>query len=129
MYKELIISAIIVILIFVLDYITQKYTDSVINDAIQDLSILQQSLKTDEIDKEKVVEDVGKKYEKWLDYHERLAFYIEHNELEKVETNYVTGKSFIENAKYEDAMSEIEKTIFVLKHINDKYSINLANIF
>ena len=129
MYKELIISAIIIILIFVLDYVTQKYTDNVINEAIQDLRIIEQALKEEKIDNEKVIKDTSDRYEKWLNYHKRLAFYIEHNELEKVETNYVTGKSFIENAKYEDAMSEIEKTIYVLQHINEKYSVNLENIF
>ena len=212
MYKELVISIIIVTSIFVLDYITQKYTDNVINEAIQDLNTIKIALKerkeeeeglneeeneeeTSEIEKnneteeqneieeqneteetnegeeeneteetndeeeneieetndeekneteetnegkeeiekldedEKILKQASENYEKWLKYHKRLAFYIEHNELEKVETNYVAGKSFIENAKYEDAISEIEKTIFVLKHINDKYSVNLENIF
>ena len=129
MYKELIISAVIVISIFVLDYITQKYTDDAINDAIQDLTTIKQALQEDNVNEEKVVRDAGENYEKWLNYHKTLAFYIEHNELEKVETNYVSGNSFIENAKYEDALSELEKTIFVLQHINDKYSVNLENIF
>ena len=135
MYKELVISIIIVVSIFVLDYITQKYTDNVINEAIQDLNTIKIALKErkeeeEELDEdEKILKQASDNYEKWLKYHKRLAFYIEHNELEKVETNYVAGKSFIENAKYEDAMSEVEKTIFVLQHINDKYSVNLENIF
>lgn len=129
MYKELIISAVIVISIFALDYITQKYTDNVINDAIKDLTTIKQAMKQETVENERVLKQASDNYEKWLNYHKRLAFYIEHNELEKVETNYVAGNSFIENAKYEDAMSEIEKTIFVLQHINEKYSINLENIF
>ena len=129
MYKELIISALIVISIFVLDYITQKYTDDAINEAIQDLTTIKQALQEDNVNQEKVIKDAGENYDKWLNYHKTLAFYIEHNELEKVETNYVSGNSFIENAKYEDALSELEKTIFVLQHINDKYSVNLENIF
>ncbi len=129
MYKELIISAVIVISIFALDYITQKYTDNVINDAIKDLTTIKQAMKQEPVENERVLKQASDNYEKWLNYHKRLAFYIEHNELEKVETNYVAGNSFIENAKYEDAMSEIEKTIFVLQHINEKYSINLENIF
>ena len=129
MYKELVISAIIVISIFVLDYITQKYTDDVINEAIKDLTTIKQALLEDNVNEEKVVKDASENYDKWLEYHKTLAFYIEHNELEKVETNYVSGNSFIENAKYEDAISELEKTIFVLQHINDKYSVNLENIF
>lgn len=129
MYKELVISAIIVISIFVLDYITQKYTDDVINEAIKDLTTIKQALLEDNVNEEKVVKDASENYDKWLEYHKTLAFYIEHNELEKVETNYVSGNSFIENSKYEDAISELEKTIFVLQHINDKYSVNLENIF
>lgn len=129
MYKELVISAIIIVSIFVLDYITQTYTDKAINEAIQDLTTMKQELKQESIDNEIVFKNASKNYDKWLKYHKNLAFYIEHNELEKVETNYVASRSLIENAKYEDALSEIEKTIFVLQHINDKYSINLENIF
>jgi uncharacterized protein (UPF0305 family) len=129
MYKELVISIIIIISIFVLDYITQKYTDFAINEAINNLHEVKESLKKENVDNKKVVEDTEKKYDRWLEHHKRLAFYIEHNELEKVETNFVSGKSFIESAKYEDAISELEKTIFILQHINDKYSVNLENIF
>lgn len=129
MYKELVISAIIIISIFTLDYITQNYTDKVINEAILDLNKIKEDLKEDKVESKKIINDFSDKYAKWLKYHKRLAFYIEHNELEKVETNYVTGKSYIENESYEDALSEIEKTIFVMQHINDKYSVNLENIF
>ena len=129
MYRELIISVVIIISIFILDFITQNYTDKAINDAIQDLNILKQSIKGENLDNKKVVDNCNEKYRKWLDYHKVLAFYIEHNELEKVETNYVTGKSFIETENYEDAISELEKTIFVMQHINDKYTVNLENIF
>ena len=129
MYKELVISIIIIILIFSLDYITQKYTDFAINEAISNLNEIKESLKEENVDNKKAIEDAEKKYNRWLEHHKRLAFYIEHNELEKVETNFVSGKSFIESAKYEDAISELEKTIFILQHINDKYSVNLENIF
>lgn len=129
MYKELVISIIIIILIFSLDYITQKYTDFAINEAISNLHEIKESLKEENVDNKKAIEDAEKKYNRWLEHHKRLAFYIEHNELEKVETYFVSGKSFIESAKYEDAISELEKTIFILQHINDKYSVNLENIF
>ena len=129
MYKELVISIIIIILIFSLDYITQKYTDFAINEAISNLHEIKESLKEENVDNKKAIEDAEKKYNRWLEHHKRLAFYIEHNELEKVETNFVSGKSFIESAKYEDEISELEKTIFILQHINDKYSVNLENIF
>ena len=129
MYKELVISSIIIISIFLVDYITQKYTDIAINETIQDLSQICENLKNENIDKEKAANDVNDRYKKWLEHHDKLAFYIEHNELEKVETNYVTGKSFIETEKYDEAISELEKTIFIMQHIKDKYSVNFENIF
>ena len=129
MYRELIISTIIIISIFLLDYITQKYTDTAINELVQDLSKICEELKDENSDKKELTKEANEKYKKWLRHHDRLAFYIEHNELEKIETSFVAGKSYIETAKSEDAVSELEKTIFILEHINEKYSINFANIF
>lgn len=129
MYREIIISVLIIVSIFTFDKMTQRYTDKTINDAIQDLNMIKQNIKEEIIDNKEVVKKCNEKYQKWLRYHKYLAFYIEHNELEKVEINYVAGKSLIEMEKYEEAISEIEKTIFVMQHINDKYSVNLENIF
>lgn len=58
-----------------------------------------------------------------------MAYYIEHDELEKVETNLTALKSFVDSNEYVDAMSELDKSVFVLKHIEDKYAFNLQNIF
>ena len=129
MYREIIISVLIIVSIFIFDKMTQRYTDKAINNAIQDLNMIKQNIKEEIIDNKEVVKKCNEKYQKWLRYHKYLAFYIEHNELEKVEINYVAGKSLIEMEKYEEAISEIEKTIFVMEHINDKYSVNLENIF
>ena len=129
MYKEIIISTVIIFSIFFLDYITQKYTDKTINTAIKDLTEIKGKIAEDNVDKEKVLKEIDEKYEKWLGYHKKLAFYIEHNELEKVETDYIAGKNFIEVEEYESAFSELSKTIFILEHIHDKYSIKWANIF
>ena len=129
MYIELVISLIILIGIFTLDYISQKYTDSVINEATVKLKEIIDKIQKNEVNNEEILKEAEEKYENWLKHHEKLAYFIEHDELEKVETNYISGKSFLKMGKYEDALSEFEKTIFVLEHINDKYSINLRNIF
>ena len=65
----------------------------------------------------------------WENRHDKLAYYIEHDELEKVETNLVALNGFIESSKYSDAISELDKSVFVLKHIEDKYAFNLENVF
>ena len=80
MYKELVISIIIIILIFSLDYITQKYTDFAINEAISNLNEIKESLKEENVDNKKAIEDTEEKYNRWLEHHKRLAFYLEHHE-------------------------------------------------
>lgn len=129
MYKELVISIIIVVLIISLDIGTQKYTDNVINDTTNNLYELIGNIKAGELLDEEASKKVNDIYERWLEYHKKLAFYIEHDELEKVETNFVTGRSYIESKQYDLAVAELEKTMFVLNHIKDKYEFNFENIF
>ena len=128
MYRELVIALIIVISIFILDYVMQKYTDDVINEATSDLRNLENDINK-EIEDKQIAENMRKIHTKWKEKQNTLSYYIEHNELEKVETNLVAGKSLIESTEYIQALSELEKAIFVLEHINDKYSFNLKNIF
>ncbi len=129
MYKELIIATIIIITIFGMDFITQKYTDKAVRETISNLTYIQEKISDENIDNEKTVKNMLDVHKKWINYHIPLAFYLEHNELEKIDTSFVAGKSYIESKKYEDAHSELEKTIFVLQHIKDKYSIKWENIF
>ena len=67
--------------------------------------------------------------EEWETRHDKLAYYIEHDELEKVETNLTSMNSFLETNEYAEAISELDKDIFILKHIKEKYEFNLENIF
>ena len=129
MYKELIISILIVILVFTLDYITQKYTDNAINNISNDLIMFEGKIDKDEVDAESVNKDIDELNKKWQNYQSKLSYYIEHNELEKVETALVTGQSLVKTQDYGQAISEFEKTIFILQHIDEKYSVNLRNIF
>ena len=54
---------------------------------------------------------------------------LEDTEIEKVENNLTSVRSFIETKNYSDAISELDKANFLLKHIEDKYPISLENIF
>lgn len=127
MHKELIICIILVILIVIGDWVTQNYTKNTVDYITGELENLKQNLleKSDD----KVDEDINKIDDKWKDVYDKLAYYIEHDELEKVETNFTACKSLAKNGEYEQAISELEKTVFVLDHITDKYSFNLVNIF
>lgn len=129
MHKELIISIIIVVFIFSLDYATQEYTDKTIEKTTSNLVQIKDDMRENNIDNTELLAKVSKAYDEWLEYHDKLAYYIEHDELEKVETNFTACRSFVESDKYDLALAELEKTIFVLEHISDKYAFNLENIF
>ena len=123
----MIISIILVCLIFVGDFVSQKYTKNTVNSLTGILEDLKASLL--EKDKEEASKEIEALDKIWEDVHDKLACYIEHDELEKVETNFTACKSLSENGDFVLAVSELEKTVFVLEHIMDKYSFNLVNIF
>ena len=129
MYKEIIISILVVVTVFVFDFVSQNYTKNTIGEFSSELYNLEQDIRGKKVAKSEIESKTNKLYDKWMEHHEMLAFFIEHDELEKVETNFTAGKSFVESEKYSDAMSEFEKTSFVLNHIKDKYVFNLENIF
>ena len=129
MCKELIISIVIVVVIFSFDYVLQKYTDESIGDMTQELSSIKTEIRKDDKNETEIQDRVNRLYDKWIEYNEKLSYYIEHNELEKVETDFIACKSLIESKEYNVAVEELEKTTYVLKHINEKYSFSLENIF
>ena len=127
MHKELIICIILVTLIIIGDWIIQNYTKNTINNITGELETLKQCL-FEKSDKN-INEQIDRIDNKWNKVHNKLACYIEHDELEKVETNFTACKSLAKTEEYEQAISELEKTVYVLEHITDKYSFDLVNIF
>ena len=127
MQKELVICVILVILIIIGDIVTQNYTKNTVNYITGELESLKQSLF--EKDDDKADEEISKIDNKWKEVYDKLAYYIEHDELEKVESNFTACKSLVKTREYEQSISELEKTVYVLEHIIDKYSFNLVNIF
>ncbi len=81
------------------------------------------------MENDKAQQKVESIYEQWKKRHDKLAYFIEHDELEKVETELIAIKSFIETQEYAQTISELDKGVFLLTHIEDKYAFNLQNIF
>ena len=127
MYKEVVICIIIVVAIISLDIFTQKYTQKTTSEITQIFSDLKGDMLNE--DKDKIVEKVRVLDEKWGKKHDRLAYYIEHDELEKVDTAIVSLKSYVETDDYSSAIAELDEGKFILEHIQKKYAFNLENIF
>ena len=127
MYKEMIISIIIVVLLIIGDFFMQNYAKQSINSLTEEFQSIKQSLESE--NQEEAIKKIEDLETKWQNINEKLAYYIEHNELEKVEANFVICKSFAEMQKYDLAISRLDETIFALQHIGEKYKISLENIF
>ena len=131
MGKETIISIIIVIAIIIGNVIKQKYTTESISELSNKLAEVKSELDKEEkeIDENSAKNKIEELEEIWKSKHDKLAYYIEHDELEKVENDIIGLKSFVETSEYPEAISELDKSTFMLKHIEEKYKFSLENIF
>ena len=126
MFKEVIISITIVLSIIGLDIITQNYTKETVVNTSEMLSNLKNKINYNE---ENISKDIEEIYSKWEERREKLAYFIEHDELEKVETNLTNIRSFIEENELTMAINEVEEAKFILEHIKEKNALDLENIF
>lgn len=127
MYKEIIITILIVVLILGLDIITSRYTANAIDELSQNLDELKTDLDTKSEDN--IEEKTNNIFTKWREYYDVLAYYIEHDELEKVETQLTMLRSDQNEKQYEECKKEIDTTKFILKHIENKEKFTLQSVF
>ena len=127
MKKGLIICFIILLLVAILNYISQKYTEKTINEITDNLERLKEILQSK--DKNEIYAKVDEIIEKWDEKYEILTFYIEHNELEKVKTELVSLQANIDVEDYNQANVDINRASFLLEHIMQKISLQIKNIF
>ncbi len=127
MYKELIICTVIIIIIVTLDIFLQNYTKTSTMEIEELLSEIKESIENKDTDSQK--DKLNELDKTWEEKHNKLAYYIEHDELEKVDSSIVKVRYFLENGDIPSAIAELETGKFVLKHIEDKYKFNFQNIF
>ena len=128
MYKEVIITIMIVVLIFCVDTLTNRYTVEATRNLSNDLAMIREELK-DESNTQEIRAKIDEIFSKWKQYYNVLAYYIEHDELEKVETELTMLKAYEESKKYDECVNKIDTTVFILNHIENKEKFTLQSIF
>ena len=129
MKKELTICIIIVAIIVITNIITQNYTKECVNQMNQKLDVLKEASLSESVNEQDIIKQINSVEEEWNTFQEKLAFYIEHDELEKVETQIFAMKGFSEIKKYDEVVPELEKCVFILDHIKEKTTLNIKNVF
>ena len=136
MKNEIIISIIVITMVIIGNIVTQNNTKKTVAKLNEKLANLKNSL-IDVIDDNKKKDENYLKYKekssdirnRWDEMQELLSFYIEHDELEKVETQLAVINGQMESKLYDEAVVEIERCQFILEHIADKTAFNIKNIF
>ena len=127
MLKETIICIIIIGLIFTFDFISQGFTEKNADEISRKLDNLKQNIQENNtLEIRKAIEEINSN---WENAEEKLAYYIEHDELEKVNSELKELTSYIESKDNDLAKAKIDKAIFILEHIKDKNSFSLENVF
>lgn len=129
MYKELVISIIVVGLIVVGNIVTQNNTTQAVEQISDSLTIVREEIQkqnTNQEQSKKLMEEANKI---WQERYETMAYYIEHNELEKVETELTKLKANIDMEEYAQGVENLDNCIFILEHIKDKTALKIVNIF
>lgn len=129
MYKELIISIIVIISIFGLNFITQKNTDETVEIMKSYLEEVKKELEKQDVDYKLAYEKANKIHDKWEELDDRLAFYVEHEEIEKVKTAIVSMQSFTKMEDDSQAIDAIDRCMYILEHIDEREKMTLDNIF
>ena len=129
MKKEAIITIIIILLIFAGEWITQNYTKKTLGKTQDQLRELKEDVLNSQNNNSYLIEKTDKIYEDWEKENEILSYYLEHNELEKVNTQIILIKGYLESDTPQDSIPDLEEGIYILDHIKQKEAFNLKNIF
>lgn len=137
MQKEIFIVSFILVVMFGLSFTTQSYSreqiDSVGSQLREIYDLANESLNMSNESGISSKDDIENKMENvnsiWNTANKKLAYYTEHDELEKISTSMVTIKEYVLLENYEDAIPEIQKCIFILEHLEEKGTFSIVNLF
>lgn len=122
--REYVIIFLIILFVISIEIITDNITNKSMTDINTKIEDLEKSLETED-----AKDRIKTLCSSWKDEEERLAFFLEHDELEKVGVLVDNVKSNIENDNMEDVTQEIDQIKFLLQHIQQKQKLELKNIF
>ena len=128
MWRDIVFCIIIIVVIITVDFFIQDYIKNSAEEMTVKLDNLKQEVSSKEKDKINEV-DTKEVRETWEERYKILASVIEHDELEKVEKNLTGIYSALESKELSEVISELDESMFILRHIKDKYSFKIENVF
>ena len=126
-FKEYVIIAVIVVIILLTDY----WTDKNLSDATRFLkdSMIEIEQKVKDENMNEAQDEFFNVKEEWKSRGEKLALFVEHNELEKVNKNVELLVANFESGDKDELLENVADLKFILEHIEEKNQLKLKNIF
>ncbi len=129
MKKEIIMSIVIVLIIVIADIITGKITKNMVIEMTNKLEGLREVIENEESDEKEIASKIRDIKNTWEDENKVLSYYLEHDELEKVETELNSLIGLSKDRDIEEELTTIQRAEFILEHISEKYKLSLNNFF
>ena len=126
MSKEIVITVIILVAIIGLNAFVGKYVDDKLNYVLSELNDLRPLVEEEKY--EEANQKINEIDEYWKKSEDIVSFFVEHDELEKVMTEYTSLKTYCK-LEQEEAFEALDKMAFIIKHIEEKDDMKLKNIF
>ncbi len=126
-FKEYVMIVLIIVFVILAEFITSKITCKVVEDINYYINFLEEGIDNN---------DIGDKMEKlssqWRKSEIKLAFFMEHSELEKINADITNLRSNVynrNNNNYEDIKELIDEIKYRLEYVKNKQKLGLKNIF
>ena len=129
--KEIIGIIVIVISICVTSFVLQTYLEKSSDELLTGLNNLKQIIKQEETSSAniKIKETSNYILNKWEETYKIWSMFVMHQELDNIKLSILEVTGAIEVNKKEDALEEIDKTIYLVGHIKEKEEFKLKNLF
>ncbi len=127
MHKEIIIISIILIIVFGLDIITNRFVKESVSIMTYKLEKLEETILQEKLEDVKNSIEEAKRI--WQSKYNVLAYYVEHDELEKVGLELASIDGNVKGDELGNAVDDINEAIFLLRHIEEKEQFDFRSIF
>ena len=131
-YRHLVAAILIVIVIIILDIILENFTNKkieAINKNLSEIEKIIQEDKYDDVTSKKMEDKYKAMIKKWDSSQKILSCYIEHDQIEKIDSKIKIIKTQIESKSYSDAIQTISETKLLVKYMQTKQDFTLENVF
>ena len=129
--KESIIIIAVIILVIAASIISQNYLNQSSDMLLGKLETLkteiQNAKQTGAL--ENAIELSENVLNNWEEINKNWSMLVVHEELDLIELSLIGVKASVESGSAEDALQEIDKSLFLVGHIKEKESFKIKNIF